>query len=142
MGIKNDFASTFGASAARAAASTSGNNNSHSDQVPAKYWMNTGYTSEVTNDEGQPESVFVSLRQGVPLDNIESFDLTKIRNPKMASLRAAQNDLHDQLMEVAEGLAPGEAKTINIEVEIRRVNEAVEAPAAKDNTLIRKLSLA
>ena len=125
------FARTFGAKAAPAAG----------DKPKSQFWLNLGYGVTIAGEDGQPEDRFVSLASGIPLDGQEVLP-TNSRNIPYAQLNAARNDLHDQLMELAGDLAPGESRMVQLEVQLRRVNEdvAVTVDPTK-NQFARKLVL-
>ena len=123
------FAKTFGAKAAPA-----------NDKPKAQFWLNLGYGVVVEGEDG-PENRFVSLASGIPLDGQEVL-ATNSRNVAFAQLQAARNDLHDQLMELAAQLAPGEDRIVQLEVQLRRVNEDVAVTVDPSrNMFARKLSL-
>lgn len=107
------------------------------DRPKAEFWINLGYDSDHKDDEGNP--LFISLPQGIPLDTQEHLP-TNMNNEMFAALRSAQNDLLDQLISFAQDLQPGEAKNVQLTVQLRRV----KAPAAPidpaNNPLIKKLS--
>lgn len=102
---------TFGQSAGNAPAG---------DRHKAEFWINLGYTSEVEDVDGKP--MFVSLPQGIPLDTQEHLK-TNSRNDRFAAFQAARNDLLDQLLAHAQNLQPGEDTIINLQVQVRRVNQ-------------------
>jgi hypothetical protein len=138
--FEGQFGTTFGRNSA---------GNQSTQRRDAQLWMNIGYQAEVPTDsgtEGETETVFVSLPYGIPLDTQEAFDLAKIRNAKMASLRDAQNGLLEQVMDVANALAPGEERILASDknglcIQVRRVNAAAEAPAEGTNSLRKPLKL-
>lgn len=124
------FARTFGATKPVA----------NSDKPKAQFWLNLGYAVTIEGEDG-PEDRFVSLASGVPLDGQEVLPTTS-RNVMLAKLNAARNDLHAQLMELAGDLAPGESRIVQLEVQLRRVNE--DTPVTVDptqNQFARKLVL-
>lgn len=128
------FDATFGASKKNTSTKTE-------DRPAANYWLNIGYPVEVQNEEGVTETRFVSLPVGIPLDNQKLLP-TNSRNEGFAQFQSARNDLHAQLMALAEGLAAGEEKMINLQIQLRRVNE--ENTASKPgsgNPFSKKLSL-
>lgn len=142
MGIKNETFGSFGRTQFGQGSQPA------KDRKDAEYWMNVGYPAEVPGEnEGETETVFVSLPFGIPLDTQEHFDLSKIRNPGMVELRDSQNQLLDQIMEVANSLEPGEEKLVAVDgktglcVQIRRVKQAAAAPADGENKLVKKLKL-
>ncbi|MNO13180.1 hypothetical protein D3C76_28080 [compost metagenome] len=134
---KINFNQTFGQGAAQA-------------QVPAaqrpkaEYWLNVGYDSGV-KDEETGESRFVSLAAGIPLDSIEKLK-TNSSNRTYAQFQAARNDLHDQIMGIAQQLEPGQSVIIDTEtslqIQIRRVREEAEDLDNTDNQFARQLVLA
>lgn len=123
-----DFKKTFGSKTAAAP----------TDRPKAQFWLNIGYDSGIEDDQGNPR--FVSLPQGIPLDGQEHLP-TNSRNSEFAAFQSARNDLYDQLMQVAQSLAPGEEKIVNLAIQLRRVNEEAPAIAAADNPFARKIDL-
>lgn len=108
------------------------------DRPKAEVWINVGYTNDaMLDDQGQP--YFVSLAQGIPLDTIEPLP-TNSRNDKFAAFSDARNNLQEQLAQYAEQLQPGESRTIQLEVQIRRVNAPAAPIDSENNPLIRKLN--
>ncbi len=108
------------------------------DRPKAEFWINLGYDSGY-KPEGSEESLFISLPQGIPLDTQEHLS-TNSSNAQFAAMRAAQNDLLDQLIAKAETLQPGEATTINITVQLRRVKAPAEPILPENNPLAKKLT--
>lgn len=118
---------------------------SDKEQRPkSQYWVNIGYNVEVpVVNEGQPagtEERFVSLPVGLPLDIAQKTQI-KGNDPEFVAMQTARNDLLEQLMAVAEKLEPGEAREINLVVQLRRING--EAPVIKSdaNPFYKKLDL-
>lgn len=107
------------------------------DKPKAEFWINLGYTSEHLDDQGQP--YFISLPQGIPLDTQELLE-TNSRNDKYAAFCGARNDLQEQLMAHVADLAPGEHKTVTLEIQIRRVNAPAAPIDPANNPMARKLS--
>lgn len=101
----------------------------------ATIWLNAGYTTTVVVD-GVQEERFVNLPMGMPVDTMELLP-TNSRNVEFAQFRMAQNDLLNQIMELGKSLAPGEAKTINLELQLRRVNEDAAPVPNRDNPFAR-----
>lgn len=109
-----------------------------SEKEKAQFWLNIGYSSGVTDENG--EEKFVSLPLGIPLDTQEHL-ATNSKNAEFAQFQAARNDLLDQLMEAAKSLAPGESRVVKLEVQLRRVNEEAAAIPADQNMFARKLAI-
>ena len=101
----------------------------------AMLWLNAGYTTTVVVD-GVQEERFVNLPMGMPVDTMELLP-TNSRNQEFAQFRMAQNDLLNQIMELGKTMAPGEAKTINLELQLRRVNEDVAPVPNGENPFAR-----
>ena len=127
-----DFNNTFGAPKAQSAAAAK------SDRPAAQLWLNIGYDSGVVDDNG--ESRFVSLPVGIPLDTMEALP-TNSRNQDYARFNAARNDLHDQIMAVAAQLQAGESRVLNLQIQLRRVNDAQPDVSAEGNQFVKALSL-
>lgn len=130
-----DFNNTFGAPKAAHA----GKGTAASDRPKAQLWMNIGYHSGVIDPE-TGEDRFVSLPVGIPLDTMEALP-TNSRNKDYARFNAARNDLHEQIMAAAAKLEAGESTTLNLTIQLRRVNEEQPDVGTEDNQFARKLDL-
>ena len=129
-----NFNRPFGSNTANAAGTLNA-----APATPAKpkatIWLNAGYTTTVVVD-GVQEERFVNLPMGMPVDTMELLP-TNSRNQEFAQFRMAQNDLLNQIMELGKTMAPGEAKTINLELQLRRVNEDVAPVPNGENPFAR-----
>lgn len=101
----------------------------------AMLWLNVGYSTTVLVD-GVEEERFVNLPLGMPVDTMELLPVNS-RNQEFAQFRMAQNDLLNQIVEFGKTLAPGEAKTLNLELQLRRVNDDVVPVANGENPFAR-----
>lgn len=110
------------------------------DKPKAQFWINVGYSVPVKTAEGAEETRFVSLATGIPVDTQERL-ATNSRNAEYAAFQHARNNLHDQIMEAAKKLAPGEERLLNLEIQLRRVNEETEPASGEDNLFVKKLAL-
>lgn len=100
------------------------------ERPKSRFWLNIGYASGVLDEHGADK--FVSLPAGIPLDGQERVN-TNSRNAEFAAFQSARNDLLAQIMAVAENLQPGEEKLLQLQVQLRRVNdEAEEIPATQN----------
>ena len=108
------------------------------DLPKSQFWMNVGFTAEGASAEG--EDVFVSLPYGLPLDSMEHVN-TKSKNADYTALQQARNGLLDQVKEAAATLQPGESMTVQLEVQIRRIEEEVAEEPTTDNKFMRSLKL-
>lgn len=108
------------------------------ERPKAEFWLNIGYTSDVEDNDGN--KMFVSLPQGLALDTQEPLK-TNSRNSDFAQFQAARNDLLDKLIEHAQNLKPGESTIINLEIQLRRVNEEAAPVDATNNVFTKQLSL-
>lgn len=125
-----DFNRTFGKS--------SNNVQSQETRPKAQYWLNVGYDSGVQDDDGNTR--FVSLPTGIPLDAQEKLP-TNSRNQEFAAFQAARNDLLEQIMEVAKSLEPGEERILNLQIQLRRVNDDAPEISPEQNQYVKKLAL-
>lgn len=91
------------------------------DRPKAQFWLNIGYQANGVI-EGEDAPRFISLPVGIPLDTMETLP-TNSRNQVFALQQAARNDLMAQLLEAAGKLQAGESKIVNLQIELRRVNE-------------------
>ncbi|AHI60058.1 hypothetical protein Ea92_02 [Erwinia phage Ea9-2] len=127
-----DFDKTFGQK------ETKSTNKPASDLPKAEFWLNIGYTAEGAGKDG--EDAFVSLPQGIPLDTQEPLSV-KGKNSDWVAFQSARNGLLKQIMQKVSELQPGEETLLNLQVQVRRVNneEMVIDPA--DNKFTRSLDL-
>lgn len=136
-----DFANRFAPAGTSAASSSTG---TRRDLPKAKAWLNIGYTVPVRVQDGEEvreETRFVSLPVGIPLDTMDEIQITS-RNTEFAQFQAARNGLLSELKAAAEALQPGEERIINLQIQLRHVNDAVTAPAADEtNPFVAKLDL-
>lgn len=102
------------------------NNNSASNNKPktedrpkSQVWINVGYEVEVANEQGEQEKLFVSLPYGLPIDTMEPAKVNG--SDKWAAYQGARNDLLAQIQQLASQMQPGEEKTLNLQVQVRRV---------------------
>lgn len=128
-----DFQKTFGASSKNAPAA-----GTKADRPKSQFWINIGYDSGVTDEQGNMR--FVSLAVGIPLDGQERLP-TNSRNHEYAAFQAARNDLYEQIMAAAQTLQPGEEKLLNLQVQLRRINEETAEIDPSTNVFARKLEL-
>lgn len=128
-----DFNKTFGKSAPKA-----GSKPAAETRPKSQFWLNIGYDSGVAGEDGK--SKFVSLPAGIPLDGQERLP-TNSRNAEFSAFQSARNNLMDQIQAVAEALAPGEEKILNLQIQLRRINEDAGEVPAEQNAFVRELSL-
>lgn len=133
MAIDFDRARTFGQ---RTGMVTADNTN---EKPKAQVWINIGY------ETADPNYPFVSLPMGIALDTMEPIAL-RGRNEDFNAFVGAQNDFLAQVKKGAESLEPGEDMIIGLEggmaIQIRRVSEAVQAPAPENNRFARQFEFA
>lgn len=103
---------------------------------PEKFWLNIGEFAEYENENGEIEKQFISLNYGIPLSAVP--DMKKGTNPFWNAVCDAKDGLRDQLLELAQGLQPGETVEFPITVQIRHVGERPEI-APEENPLRVKL---
>ena len=127
-----DFTKTFGKPAATTKPAAT------AARPKSQYWLNIGYDSGVAGEDGK--SKFVSLPAGIPLDGQEPLP-TNSRNAEFSAFQAARNNLMEQIQAVAEALAPGEEKMLNLQIQLRRINEDAAELPAEQNAFVRNLSL-
>jgi hypothetical protein len=128
-----DFSRTFGANSNTGSNARSGAGNN--EQPKAQFWLNIGYTAPGAGKDG--EDRFVSLPMGMPLDTMEPAKLQG-RDENYRQFTQARNDLHTQIMEAVSKLAPGDATTLNLEIQVRRVSDEQAVPVAGDNPFALK----
>lgn len=116
----------------REATNTNDSTSNRKSREEAKFWLNFGYIKAFKNEQGEDDQVFVTLARGIAVDQIDQFDLDRVRNSNMATLRRDQNRFLDAIMAEANKLEPGTSKFLcfdekhNLGVELRRVGEAAK----------------
>lgn len=132
MAIETQPRSVFGSPRSAPAAG------SNSDLPQAEYWMNIGYMV----GEGD-EARFVSLPTGIALDTMRPVKANG--TGEFAQFRAAQNNLHQQILEAAAKLEPGQALLLDgdcqgLQIQIRRRSGEEVTPTDETNKFVSKLS--
>ena len=94
----------------------------NNDRPAAKLWLNVGYWA----GEGEDRR-FVSLPTGIPLDTQEPVKATS-SNQGFAAFQQARNALLKALINAGMAFEPGQEDMVQLEVQIRRVNDAEQAP--------------
>ena len=130
-----DFNKTFGVNSGN----VQGNGSSNKEDRPkAQLWLNIGYDSGIENDDGTTR--FVSLPTGIPLDTQEHLPVNS-RNVEFRAFQSARNDLLEQILAVGKTMQPGEERTLNLSIQLRRVSGEQEAIPSGENPFVRKLDL-
>lgn len=109
----------------------------------AQIWMNLGYEIQVPATDGTLETRFINLPMGLPLDTMEEVATTS-SNEVFAAMQIAKNDLLKQLLAAAADLPPGGERIVNLQVQMRRVNDAAANVQLTDpavNPFLRKIEL-
>ena len=114
--------------------------NSNTDKPKAQFWINIGYEVKVQTADNTEETRFVSLATGIPVDTQEKL-ATNSRNAEYAAFQHARNNLHDQIMAAAQKLAPGEERMLNLQIQLRRVNDEMEPASGDNNIFMRNVQL-
>jgi len=94
------------------------------DREPEKFWLNIGEFAEYQNEDGETERQFISLNYGIPLSSVP--DMKKGNNIFWNAVCDAKDGLRDQLLELAQGLQPGETIEFPITIQLRHVGERPE----------------
>lgn len=110
------------------------------DAPKAKFWLNIGYAVDVKDENGNDEERFVSLPQGIPLDTQEALP-AKGKNQEWKAFQQARNGLLEQIMAAAQTLEPGEGQLLNLQIQLRRVNEEEVETTIENNPFARTLNL-
>lgn len=110
------------------------------ERPAANYWLNVGYTVQVTVEDGTIENRFVSLPVGIPLDTQKPVS-TNSKNAETAALLAAKNNLLEQVNALAQTLQPGEERIVNLQLQLRRVNSDADVVSTVNNPFITELAL-
>jgi hypothetical protein len=109
----------------------------------AQIWMNLGYEIQVPATDGTMETRFINLPMGLPLDTMEEVATTS-SNEVFAAMQIAKNDLLKQLLNAAADLPAGGERIVNLQVQMRRVNDATANVSLSDpavNPFLRKIEL-
>ena len=109
--------------------------------VPANFYMNIGQTVEFMNEtDGEIQSKFISLPQGLGLDNMVRRDVTKGTDWYRAEMDA-KNALLDDILEICQTMKPGEDKIITLEIQLHRIKEATPVVKPTENPFRKKLAI-
>ena len=88
---------------------------------PEKYWLNIGEFVEYEDENGDIAKQFINLNYGIPLSSVPP--MKKSGNPHWNAICDAKDGLHEQLMELAKNLKPGETMEFPITLQLRHVGE-------------------
>jgi hypothetical protein len=114
------------------------------EQKPkAQVWLNIGYEVEVPANDGTMETRFINLPLGLPLDTMDEVP-TGSTNEVFAAMQIAKNDLLKQLLAAAADLPHGGERLINLQIQMRRINDAHLNDGLTDPTInpfMRKIAL-
>lgn len=124
MGIEsqsNNFGSIFGANGGEAPST-----GTKTDRPASQYWLNIGRKA----GEGEAER-FVSLPMGVAVDGMKAKPI-RGSNAEYNEFTATGNAMLERVQSICAELAPGESRILNLQVEVRRINADVEAPAVTE----------
>jgi hypothetical protein len=106
---------------------TGARTSSKTDQPKAQFWMNVGYYAGEGDDRR-----FVSLPVGIPLDTQEPLKVSG-QNQSYNDFNGARNELLKALVEAAGGLPPGGEDLVNLQIQLRRVNDEVQVATGEAN---------
>jgi hypothetical protein len=108
------------------------------DDEYAGLWINVGV---VTEDEESGETKFNRLPRGIAISDLQDHRVYASSNPDWAAEATLVNSVMSMIREAGMSLEEGEAKPINLSVQIYRRQEQVEqvAPASVDADLQEKL---
>ena len=117
------------------------------EREKSQLWLNIGYTVELTLPDpttGQMVGVtrFVSLPFGIGVDTQAPLETKHIKDPGFRALQLARNQLLKQLQDYGASLKPGEESPIKLELQLRRVEEPVDAVPVDQNPFMRAISFA
>lgn len=91
------------------------------ERPKAQLWLNVGY---------ERNGKFINLPFGLPIDTMNPAAV-RGQNPDWLKQVTAQNALLDMLKKAGMQLEPGQAVTLNLEIQLRRVNET---PVVEEDT--------
>ena len=112
-------------------------------RTKAQIWLNLGYEVQVPATDGTMETRFINLPMGLPLDTMEEVPTTST-NEVFAAMQIAKNDLLKQLLAAAADLPSGGERIVNLQVQMRRVNDVAANVSLNDPTInpfLRKITL-
>lgn len=111
----------------------SGSNN-REERKPAEFWLNVGVMLNING-----EDVFVSLPQGLPLDDMKPQPV-RGSNQEWIQLAQTKNLLLDELRKAAAGMDPGDRIVVGqLQVELRRAADPAQTGNPNDNPLMAQL---
>ena len=119
-----------------------GNNkvSSKDERQPERYWGNVGVYGQAVDEDGNEVQQFISLNYGIPLSAVKEERVSGSEN--WQHIARAKNSLHEQIMEIAMSLEPGETFDLNMVFQIRSIKEkediAPEDQAIKFDLGIKK----
>lgn len=103
----------------------------------AGLWINVGVVTEDEDGEGTPH--FNRLPRGIAVSDLTEnkvYASTYERNPEWAEEATIVNSLINKIREVGATLEEGEAKPVNLSVQLYRRQEQVEAVPGKAEVAI------
>lgn len=96
------------------------------DRPKAQIYLNFGVVVPTADDQGVVTETFIGLPYGLPLDTMSKLEI-RGSNADWNDMAEAKNGLYDDLMSIANAMAPGSEQIIAVgdfAVQIRRVGEA------------------
>lgn len=135
MGTAYDFTGRGNKSAA----------NTATEREKSQLWLNVGYSVTVdaidpATGVKTPVTRFVSLPFGIGIDTQAPLETKQIKDPGFRALQEARNDLLARLQAFGAELMPGEESPIKLELQLRRVEEPVDAVPVDQNPFMRAIS--
>jgi len=111
------------------------------DEEFAGLWINVGVVTEETDAEGNVTEKFNRLPRGIAVSDLKNHKVYANTNPDWAGEANLVNQIMDLCRKNGLKLTEGEAKPLNLSVQLYRRQEAMEAvaPVADDADLESKI---
>lgn len=107
-------------------------------------WINVGVETEIEGAEGEDaERKFVRLPRGIAVADLEDHKIYANTKPEWAEEAGMANGIMDIIREAGLALEEGEARVLNLQVQVYRRQEQVEAANSSpvDNNALKSAIL-
>jgi len=104
-------------------------------------WINVGVVTEQTDEEGNTNEKFNRITRGIAVSDLVDHKVYASTNPDWAAEANLVNQIHAAIREASLELEEGEARPVNLSVQVYRRQEQVEqvAPAAAQEDIKSQL---
>lgn len=93
-------------------------------------WINVGVVTEQEDSEGNTVEKFNRITRGIAVSDLTDHKVYASTNPEWAAEATLVNKIHAAIRKASLGLEEGEARPINLSVQVYRRQEQVETVAA------------